>query len=175
VGSDLTPLARARLEPLRDGTLRPGDRGARGGPLNAGGANTVVVGQLLLQLARAETVEGRLESALQRCFVAKAIFDELNNLRGVATTHRIIGDVYRLLDSLDAAEDWLLRGLEVASRIGSVEEIGGCLVNLALVAQRRGDLAEAIEFNRRAIAEFERFGHASGRAQGYANLAVDAV
>ena len=58
-------------------------------------------GQLLLQLARAETVEGRLESALQRCFVAKAIFDELNNLRGVATTHRIIGDVYRLLDSLE--------------------------------------------------------------------------
>jgi adenylate cyclase len=139
--------------------------------LNAGDANTGVVGQLLLQLARAETVEGRLESALQRCFVAKAIFDELNNLRGVATTHRIIGDVYRLLDSLDAAEDWLLRGLEVASRIGSVEEIGGCLVNLALVAQRRGDLTEAIEFNRRAIAEFERFGHASGRAQSYANLA----
>jgi class 3 adenylate cyclase/tetratricopeptide (TPR) repeat protein len=139
--------------------------------LNAGGANTVVVGQLLLQLARAETVEGRLESALQRCFVAKAIFDEVNNLRGVATTHRIIGDVYRLLDSLDAAQDWLLRGLEVAERIGSVEEVGGCLVNLALVAQQRGDLAEAIEFNRRAIAEFDRFGHASGRAQSYANLA----
>jgi adenylate cyclase len=139
--------------------------------LNAGGANTIVVGQLLLQLARAETVEGRLESALQRCFVAKAIFDERNYLRGVATTHRIIGDAYRLLNTLDAAEDWLLRGLEVATRIGSVEEIGGCLVNLALVAQRRGDLAAAVEFNRRAIVEFERFGHASGTAQSYANLA----
>jgi class 3 adenylate cyclase/tetratricopeptide (TPR) repeat protein len=139
--------------------------------LNAGGANTVVVGQLLLQLARAETVEGRLESALQRCFVAKAIFDELNHLRGLATTHRIIGDVYRSLGTLDAAEDWLRRGLEVAERIGSVEEIGGCLVNLALVAHFQGRVPEAIAFNQRAIAEFERFGHASGRAQSYSNLA----
>jgi adenylate cyclase len=172
VGSDLTPLWLEQGWSLSVmGRFDQAIEVLEAALLNAGGANTVVVGQLLLQLARAETVEGRLESALQRCFVAKAIFDELNNLRGVATTHRIIGDVYRLLDSLDAAEDWLLRGLEVASRIGSVEEIGGCLVNLALVAQRRGDLAEAIEFNRRAIAEFERFGHASGRAQGYANLA----
>jgi adenylate cyclase len=139
--------------------------------LNAGGANTVVVGQLLLQLARAETVEGRLESALQRCFVAKAIFDELGYLRGLATTHRIVGDVYRSLDSLDAAEEWLRAGLDVAERIGSVEEVGGCLLNLGIVANRRGDLAAAIELNRRAIAEFEQFGHASGRAQSYANLA----
>src|SRR5204863_9445795 len=69
------------------------------------------------------------------------------------------------------AADWLRRGLEVAERIGSVEELGGCLVNLALVAQRRGDFVPAIEFNRRAIAVFERFGHAAGRAQSYANLA----
>jgi adenylate cyclase len=172
VGSDLTPLWLEQGWSLSVmGRFDQAIEVLEAALLNAGDANTVVVGELLLQLARAETVEGRLESALQRCFVAKAIFDELNNLRGVATTHRIIGDVYRLLDSLDAAEDWLLRGLEVASRIGSVEEIGGCLVNLALVAQRRGDLAEAIEFNRRAIAEFERFGHASGRAQSYANLA----
>src|SRR5436190_4204051 len=117
--------------------------------LNAGQAKTIFVAQILLQLARAEAVEGRLESALERCFVAKAMFDELGQLSGVATTHRVVGDVYRLLGTLDAAEDWLRRGLEVAERIGSVEELGGCLVNLALVAQRRGDFLSAIEFNRR--------------------------
>jgi adenylate cyclase len=139
--------------------------------LNAGGARTVVVAQLLLQLARAETVEGHLESALERCFVARAIFDELGHLRGLATTHRIVGDVYRLLDRLDDAAVELRRGLEVAERIGSVEEIGACLGNLGLVEQSRGALDEAIEYDRRALAEFERFGHASGRTQVYANLA----
>jgi Tetratricopeptide repeat. len=44
-------------------------------------------------------------------------------------------------------------------------------VNLALVEHQRGAFPSAIEHNRRAIAEFERFGHASGRAQAYANLA----
>ena len=139
--------------------------------LNAAGAKTVYVAQVLLQLARAETVEGLLESALERCFIAKAIFEELGHLTGVATTHRIVGDVYRSLGKLDEAGEWLRHGLAVAERTGSVEEIGGCLVNLALVEQRRGALAEAIACNRRAIAEFERFGHASGRAHGYANLA----
>ena len=139
--------------------------------LNASGTRSVYVAQVLLQLARAETVEGRLESALERCFIAKAIFEELGDLSGDATTHRIVGDVYRSLGKLNEAEEWLRRGLEVAERTGSVEEIGGCLVNLALVEQQRGAYANAIEHNRRAIAEFERFGHASGRAQGYANLA----
>ena len=139
--------------------------------LNASGTRTVYVAQVLLQLARAETVEGRFESALERCFIAKAIFEELGDLSGDATTHRIVGDVYRSLGKLDEAEQWLRRGLEVAHRTGSVEEIGGCLVNLALVEHKRGAFASAIEHNRRAIAEFERFGHASGRAQSYANLA----
>jgi len=139
--------------------------------LNASGTRTVYVAQLLLQLARAETVEGRLESALERCFIAKAIFEGLGDLSGDATTHRIVGDVYRSLGKLDEAEDWLRRGLGLAERTGSVEEIGGCLVNLALVEHERGSFPSAIEHNRRAIAEFERFGHASGRAQAYANLA----
>jgi adenylate cyclase len=139
--------------------------------LAAKDARTLIVGNILLQLARAETVEGQLESALERCFVAKAIFDELGDLRALATTHRIVGDVYRSLDQPDEAADWLHRGLEIAQRVGSVEEIGGCLINLGMVEHERGAFAEAIDCNLRAIAEFERFGHASGRAQGYSNVA----
>lgn len=139
--------------------------------LVAANARTTVVGQLLLQLARAETIKGHFESALEHGFVARAVFEELEDLRGLATTYRIVGDTYRRLSRLDDAAAELRRGLEVAERVGNVEEIGGCLVNLGLVEQRRGALEEAIECDRRAIAEFERFGHASGRAQGYANLA----
>jgi class 3 adenylate cyclase/tetratricopeptide (TPR) repeat protein len=139
--------------------------------LVARNARTTVVGQLLLQLARAETIKGHFESALEHGFVARAIFEELDDLRGLATTYRIVGDTYRRLNRLDDAAAELRQGLEVAERVGNVEEIGGCLINLGLVEQRRGALDEAIEYDRRAIAEFERFGHASGRAQGYANLA----
>jgi adenylate cyclase len=139
--------------------------------LAAEDARTIVVGQLLLQLARAETIEGHFESALERSFIARAIFDELGDLRGLATTYRIVGDTYRRLNRLDDAATELRRGLEVAERVGSVEEIGGCLINLGLVEQQRGALDEAIACDRRAIAEFEQSGNASGRAQGYANLA----
>ena len=45
------------------------------------------------------------------------------------------------------------------------------LLNLGRVEPERGALAEAIECDRGAIAEFERIGHGSGRAAGYANLA----
>jgi tetratricopeptide (TPR) repeat protein len=59
----------------------------------------------------------------------------------------------------------------VAERVGSVEEIGGCLINLGWAEYQRGQLADAIAHDRRAVEEFERIGHGSGRARGYANLA----
>ena len=49
--------------------------------------------------------------------------------------------------------------------------LGSCLINLGLTEVERGAYAEAIECNRRAIDEFERIGHASGRAIGHSNLA----
>jgi tetratricopeptide (TPR) repeat protein len=55
--------------------------------------------------------------------------------------------------------------------VGNAEEIAGCLLNLASVEYERGSLEDAIVHARRAIEEFERIGHGSGRARGYANLA----
>src|SRR5207244_5861021 len=56
-------------------------------------------------------------------------------------------------------------------RIGSAEEMGGCLLNLGLVELERGDYVAAEAANRRAIDEFERTRNGSGRAAGYSNLA----
>jgi adenylate cyclase len=137
----------------------------------AGDRSDAVVGHLLLQLARAKTVEGRVGEALEHGLGARDLFEEHGDLRGLATVCRILGDTYRRSDDLDAAAAALREGLALAERVGSTEEIGGCLINLGLVEMRRGALADAIAYNRRAIEEFERFGNASGRAQGYANLA----
>ena len=130
-----------------------------------------VTGHMLLQLARAETIEGHIDVALTHGLKAQDIFDELEDLRGLCTAKRIVGDTYRRLERFDEAAKELQAGLELAGRIGNAEEIGGCLLNLALVEMQRGALQQAIASNRRAIEEFERIGNASGRAQSYANLA----
>lgn len=137
----------------------------------AGDRRDAIIGQLLLQLTRAKTVEGDLESALEHGLDAQAIFEEHEELRGLATALRIVGDAYTQAGRLDEAAAALRRGLEVAERVGSAEEIGGCLINLGWAEYQRGELAVAIGHDRRAIEAFERIGHGSGRARGYANLA----
>jgi adenylate cyclase len=137
----------------------------------AGTRREPVVGQLLLQLARAETFDGDYESALEHVSAAQAIFEENDDLRGLATALRILGDVYSQAGRLGEAADALRRGLEVAERVGSAEEIGGCLINLGFAEYRRGQLHQAIAHDRRAVEEFERIGHGSGRARAYTNLA----
>jgi predicted ATPase/class 3 adenylate cyclase len=137
----------------------------------AGGKRDAVAAQLLLQLARAETVEGHFDAALEHGRAAQAIYEEQQDIRGMATAFRIVGDAYTQAGQLDEAVETLRQGLEVAERVGSAEEIGGCLVNLGLAEWERGHRAEAIGYHYRAIEEFERIGHGSGRARGYANLA----
>jgi adenylate cyclase len=137
----------------------------------AGDRQDPVVAQLLLQLARAVTVEGDFDSALEYSLAAQAIFEERKDLRGLSTALRIVGDAYTQAGRIDEAAAALRRGLKVAERVGSAEEIGGCLINLGLAEYQRGALADAIAHDRRAVEEFERIGHGSGRARGYSNLA----
>jgi adenylate cyclase len=129
------------------------------------------VAQLLLQLAVAETVEGEFEPALEHALAAQEMFEEQADLRGLATALRIVGGAYTQAARFDEATAALRRGLTVAERVGSAEEIGGCLINLGRAEYQRGEHVVAIDHDRRAIAEFERIGHGSGRAVGYANLA----
>ena len=82
----------------------------------------------------------------------------------------MIGGVYHEQDRLDEAAATLRRGLELAERIGSVEEIGGCLINLGLAELERGAIAEH-RLRQPGVEEFERVGHGSGRAIAYSNLA----
>ena len=130
-----------------------------------------VAGHLMLRLARVETMTGRLGPALAHALDAERIFDAEQDLGGLASTLRIQGNVYYALARLEDAAVTLQRGLATAERVGSAEEIGGCLMNLGMVELERDNLDAAIELDRRAIEQFERIGHGSGRAAAHGNLA----
>ena len=128
-------------------------------------------GYLLLQRARAATVEERFQDAIGDGRNAERIFEAHEHWHGLATCLRGLGNAYTAAGQLEVAESVLRKGLQLAERIGNAEDIGGALINLGLVLSERGSIEEAIQCDRRAIEEFERMGHGSGRSTAYANLA----
>jgi adenylate cyclase len=170
--SDVTPLWLEQAWTLSvSGRLAGAVDVARAGLAAADGSRTHAVGELLTQLARAESIEGNIGAAIEDGRRAYDLFLDLGDLRGRALAARVLGDVYRLARRFDDATASLQEGLTLAERVGSAEEVGGCLINLGMMQLERGDAAAAIALNQRAIEEFERLDHGSGRAWGYSNLA----
>ncbi len=66
---------------------------------------------------------------------------------------RVLGGLYDEVDRLDDAAAALHQALDAAEAAGDVGELAGCLVNLAFIEQRRGDLPRTIALDRRAVAE----------------------
>jgi len=130
-----------------------------------------IAAELLLQLAGAETAVGKLEPGLEHCKAAVEIFEQEGSIRGETSAMRILGDAYRELGRYDEAAQALAKGIELAERTGSLEEIGGCLINLGRVEMERGDLVRAIACDRGATEQFEAIRHPMGRAVSYGNLA----
>lgn len=126
---------------------------------------------LRLQLARAavEAEDGRL--ARSETLAALATFEALGDRPGLAQAYRLLGDVEGLLGDRAAARMALERGLDLARRVGSSDEIGGCLVNLGNVEADDEHWDTAAGLFRGALGEFERIDHATGRVTALANLA----
>ncbi len=135
------------------------------------GSSWHVMGELLVQLTRAETVVGHVEDALTHAEQAMEIFEALDDLPGLVSAYRVSMDPYLALDRVDEAADKLKRGIQIAEQIGAAQELGACHINLGLVELKRGALVEAIACDERAIEVYERIGFATGQAFGYGNLA----
>jgi class 3 adenylate cyclase/tetratricopeptide (TPR) repeat protein len=153
------------------GRLADAAAAARAGLESANEQQDPLAGYLLLQLVRASTAQGRFDEAIEHGIRARRIFEQAEDPIGLATVMRALGAVYSASGQLDQAATTLRQGLTLAERIGSAEEIGGCLINLAQTELFRGNIEDAIAVDLRAIEEFERMGAGSGRATAYANLA----
>ena len=127
--------------------------------------------ELLIQLLRADQASGDLDQALEHGERAWAVFAERGDLLGEVTAGRAVGLVLAELGRLDDAVANLERALRLAERLGSVDEIAGCLVNLSIAEKERGNLDVAVAHDRRAIEELQRVGHAFGVAICRVNLA----
>lgn len=169
---DLRPLRLERAWSLSlSGRVGEAIETLKAGPVVDSSRRDAIEARLLLELARTETVNGRLAEAVEHALTAQQIFEERGDLPGLATALRIIGHTYTLSGRDEEASTVLQRGLALARRVGNSEEIGGCLINLGGVEMRRGELRDAIACDRQAIEEFERTGHGAGRASAYGNLA----
>ena len=146
------------IDVLEAGLETPGDR------------RNAFVGLVLVQLARLKGIQGRFDDALRHSLEAEALFTELDDKHGLATTLRVEGSAYFYLHRLEEAAETLRRGVELADRVGNAEEIGACLLHLGLVEKERENFEAAIAYEKEAIEQLERIGHEAGRAQAYANL-----
>jgi adenylate cyclase len=135
------------------------------------GPTQAETGQALLYLARSELQCGRFDAALEHGQRALAILEAHDDMSGLVLARRVLGGVYRHLGLLEEAATTLRLGVELADRVGHVEELGACLINLGMVELRLGRIEEAIDCDRRAITQFERVNLLPGCANGYANLA----
>jgi len=173
-GPDPEELASLELErgrtQMSEGRFRDAIESLERGAAIAPSA-TRVLAHLLLQLTRAQISAGDPEAALDLGLDALEQLRALQDTRGLSTALRVVGDVYGALGQFDKAAATLHAGLEQAERVGDVEEIGGCLLNLGMVEIGRGQPQAAIESSRRALVEFDRVGHQAGAATAAANLA----
>jgi tetratricopeptide (TPR) repeat protein len=99
-----------------------------------------------------------------------SLLDAPDSLRALVTALRIAGMAHVYAGERDLARQALARGVEVAERIGLLEEAAGCVLNSGLIVLA-DDPAAAAGLFRDALARFERRGRPSGMVQAHGNLA----
>jgi adenylate cyclase len=126
---------------------------------------------LLVALATIEVDLGYPEFGASHGRRAVRLLRALGMTRELVTTLRLMGAALPTIDRCDEAVSCLTEAIQLAERIGHVEEAAGSLLNLALVHKAQQQTALAIEVVRQAAGTFERLGHPSGQASAYSNLA----
>jgi len=170
-GADTLPITLEKAQTLSvEGRFTDAIEAARKALDSAGDRRDPIAAQLLVRLARSEAVSGHGDEALAHAREALEISRNADIASELAAL-RVMGDSYLRLGQLDQSAEAYAEAQRLAERVGAVAEMAGGLLNLGFVERRRGRLEDAIAWDRRAVEEFDRIHHGSGRATAYGNLA----
>jgi tetratricopeptide (TPR) repeat protein len=97
-------------------------------------------GICLMGLGNVNMVADRMEEALAYHLQAKVLFEEIENHGNLSTVYSNIGICYTHLGQFDSAQDYIMRALDMRTRMGSYWEIANSYFTLATLYIKKGDL-----------------------------------
>lgn len=118
-----------------------------------------------LEMALAELNTGRVYLDLRHSLrsvthykAAGRLFAALRDTTNLATAYNNLGILYKRLDSLDLAEQYIVRGIELNSRIGEEIGLAPLMLNLANIKRKQAKHTEAMYYVDSAMAICQRHG-----------------
>lgn len=118
-----------------------------------------------LEMALAELNTGRVYLDLRHSLrsvthykAAGRLFAALRDTTNLATVYNNLGILYKRLDSLDLAEQYIVRGIELNSRIGEEIGLAPLMLNLANIKRKQARHTEAMYYVDSAMAICQRHG-----------------
>lgn len=124
--------------------------------LREGYGNRRAIAESLTNLGLAADAQGDTEKALSYLNRALTTFEALKYRRYIANTHRRLGTILRHAGRLDDALAHLLTALQVAGTLESAEVLAEIHRELALTYEARGELALALDSQRKLAAATEQ-------------------
>lgn len=118
-----------------------------------------------LEMALAELNTGRVYLDLRHSLrsvthykAAGRLFAALRDTTNLATVYNNLGILYKRLDSLDLAEQYIVRGIELNSRVGEEIGLAPLMLNLANIKRKQAKHTEAMYYVDSAMAICQRHG-----------------
>ena len=126
--------------------------------------------EVRLQLAKVHQLQGRHLEALQELQIARESGEQQDDRLRLARVFTGIGDIYRVLRSIDQAQVFYMRALSMEQGIGNL--LGQAILKdkLALTALDHGRFGEAVASAEESLALRERLRDTVGQARSYTVL-----
>jgi class 3 adenylate cyclase/predicted ATPase len=88
---------------------------------------------------------GDLEQAIKHCHDSVRVYEEIDNIVGLARAFNNLGSTYRLKGDWKLAREALQKSLEINRKIGEIQEQGAVTNNLGNIYMNQGDWERATE------------------------------
>ena len=115
---------------------------------------------------------GKYYESMEHFNIAREIFTELDDKKGIGTTFSNIGLVYSYQSRFDLAIEQHLKALAIFEEIDDRIHIAHSLNNIGIIFRKRHNLEKAEEYYLKALRIREDTGDLSGLAMSYNNMGI---